>query len=134
MQFRLFLITTAFFCSLVSCAAMGNAEQNARVPLDRLQALQSGKPVTPLPPAFSAQATRGIANDQLAMYLAGVIDSSEGQSWCVSASGLPPHEVNQQLLAALQRDVEEKKSAATANSAVLLSAKLKILFPCNELK
>ncbi|MDP5190099.1 Rap1a/Tai family immunity protein [Rheinheimera baltica] len=131
MRFRLVVVTTSLFSALVSCAALGTAEQNARVPLDRLQALANGKPVTPLPPAFSAQATKGIANDQLAIYLAGVIDSGEGQSWCVTASNVPPHEVNQQLLAELERDVEQKKSAATANSAVLLASKLKTLFPCN---
>lgn len=133
MQFRLFVVTTTLFSALVSCAALGTAEQNARVPLDRLQALANGNPVTPLPPAFSAQATKGIANDQLAMYLAGVIDSGEGQSWCLAASGLPPHEVNQQLLAELQRDLQQKKSAAKANSAVLLASKLKTLFPCGSL-
>lgn len=87
----------------------------------------------PLPLAFSAQATKGIANDQLAMYLASVIDSGEGQSWCVTASNVPPHEVNQQLLAELQRDLEQKKSTAKANSAVLLASKLKTLFPCGSL-
>ena len=133
MQFRLFMVTASLIGALVSCAALGNAEQkqNARVPLDRLQALINGNPVTPLPPAFSAQAARGIASDQLAMYLAGVIDSGEGQSWCVAASNVPPHEVNQQLLAALQRDLQQKKSAAKANSAVLLASKLRTLFPCS---
>lgn len=101
------------------------------MPLDRLQALNNGNPVTSLPAAFSAQATKGIANDQLAMYLAGVIDSGEGQSWCIAVSNMPPHEVNQQLLAELQRDSEQKTSNAKANSAVLLAGKLKTLFPCN---
>lgn len=131
MQFRLVVVTTSLFSVLLSCAAMGTVEQNARVPLDRLQALANGNPVTPLPPTFSAQATKGIANDQLAMYLAGVIDSGEGKSWCVATSNMPPHEVNQQLLAELKRDLEQKKSAAKANSAVLLAGKLRTLFPCN---
>lgn len=131
MSIRRFVVTTSLFTALVSCAAFGTNEQNARVPLDRLQAIANGNPVTPLPPTFSEQATKGIANDQLAMYLAGVIDSGEGKSWCVVASNIPPHEVNQQLLAELRRDLQQKKSAATANSAVLLAAKLRILFPCN---
>ncbi len=134
MQIRLVVLSVSLFGALISCTALGtgqgNAKDNARVPLDRLQALSNGQPVTPLPPSFSAQAAKGIANDQLAMYLAGVIDSGEGQSWCVTASGLPPHEVNQQLLAELQRDLQRQKVAANANSAVQLASKLKVLFPC----
>ncbi|MAD76140.1 MAG: hypothetical protein CML20_15350 [Rheinheimera sp.] len=134
MQIRLVVLSVSLLGALISCTAFGtgqgNAKDNARVPLDRLQALSNGQPVTPLPPSFSAQATKGIANDQLAMYLAGVIDSGEGQSWCVAASGLPPHEVNQQLLAELQRDLQQQKVAANANSAVQLASKLKVLFPC----
>jgi len=50
-----------------------------------------------------------------------------------AAFGLPPNEVNQQLLFALQRDLEQKKTTATANAAVLLASKLKSLFPCSSL-
>ncbi|WP_290621173.1 MULTISPECIES: Rap1a/Tai family immunity protein [unclassified Arsukibacterium] len=130
MQIRSIVLSMSLFSALVSCTALGTGQDNARVPLDRLQALSNGQPVTPLPPAFSAQATKGIANDQLAMYLAGVIDSGEGRSWCVATSGLPPHEVNQQLLAELQRDLQQQKVTANANSAVLLASKLEVLFPC----
>ncbi|WP_152663069.1 Rap1a/Tai family immunity protein [Arsukibacterium ikkense] len=130
MQIRSLVLSVSLFSALISCTALATGQDNARVPLDRLQALSNGQPVTPLPPSFSAQATKGIANDQLAMYLAGVIDSGEGQHWCVAASGLPPHDVNQQLLAELQRDLQQKKVAANANSAVQLASKLKVLFPC----
>lgn len=130
MRTRSLALSVLLLSTLVSFTALAIGQDSARVPLDRLQALSNGQPVTPLPPSFSAQATKGIANDQLAMYLAGVIDSGEGQSWCVAASGLPPHEVNQQLLAELQRDLQQQKVTANANSAVQLASKLKVLFPC----
>ena len=76
MRISSIVLSMSVLSALISCTALGTGQDNARVPLDRLQALSNGQPVTPLPPAFSAQATKGIANDQLAMYLAANVNSA----------------------------------------------------------
>ncbi|MEE1999943.1 Rap1a/Tai family immunity protein [Alkalimonas sp. MEB108] len=133
MQLKLVTAIPLLLITVASCTVAGTSEDNARVPFDRLLALANGQPLTPLPPSFSERAKAGIAQDQLNMYLAGVIDSKESHDWCVAKSGLPPHEVNQLLLAELQQDYEQQKVASRDNAAVLVAKKLRILFPCSSL-
>ena len=105
-----------FFLAVITFAVSAGIDGNARVSYDRLQALANGRPATPLSsPLFSDLEIAGVAQDQLDMYLAGVIDSGESNDWCVARSGLLSSEVNEMLMAALKQDYQHHKFASRDN-------------------
>jgi len=91
----------------------------------RLLTHADGQPVTPLPPSVSSDMRKSLAVDQVMMFVSGVIDSGEGQRWCVGASGRSRFDVSRAMLQALRSDNTPARPAAAA-----LAQELSASYPC----
>lgn len=99
---------------------------DARMSVARLLVHAAGQPVTPLPSTMGESMRRSLADDQVRMFLAGVIDSGEGRQWCVADSGRSRIDVGRQLIERLAQDHPPRMPAAAA-----LAVELRRGYPCN---
>lgn len=114
-----------------ACSSTAIQLTEPRVPTDRFQAMAQGRPASPLPPSINEQTSKGIARDQLRMYLAGIVDSGEGIYWCVQKTGLPPHELDTLLIRHVENQAKAQQAAKPGSPVQLVTEKLKTDFPCN---
>jgi len=125
----------ALLFASAGCRAVGDAPlaatpadaTPARVSVERLLFHADGNPLTPAPPGWTQPVREAVARDQVRMFLAAVIDAGDGRDWCVARSGLPPHEVDHQILLDLRA---KPGAAAHDNAARAVGAALAQRFPC----
>ena len=91
----------------------------------RLLTHANGQPVTPIPPSVSADMRRSLAEDQVFMFVAGVIDSGEGKRWCLDMAGESRLALTDDLLSALRKEPLPDRGAAA-----VLAEQLAARFPC----
>lgn len=91
----------------------------------RLLTHADGQPVTPIPPSVSAHMRRSLAEDQVFMFVAGVIDGGEGERWCLGMASESRLELTDDLLRVLREEPSPDRAAA-----VVLAEQLAARFPC----
>lgn len=98
-----------------------------RVDVQRLLAyFDHGKGETPPLPGWTPEVNRAQAQVQGRMYVRGVLDAfSDDPRLCIAAFNLPPHEVEDEVVAAIRNVPQERNAAAAVRDAAL------IRFPCN---
>lgn len=123
-----FLVMLSPVACMATPAATDGAPGAARITVERLLFMADGYPLTPLPePDWPEILRRGVARDEVSAFMAGVIDNGEGEQWCVGQSGVPPHEVDTRIVAALRLQAQPKAGAARAVAALLTT-----FYPCQR--
>lgn len=108
--------------ALLMAGTSGMAQTAAgahRMSVEQLLSLTDGTPYSPPSPDWSPAMTKRLAAESASVYMAGVIDGGEGKRWCVAASGQPPAEVDEQLVAALRAQAKPQDNAALAVATAL---------------
>ena len=110
-----------------SIPAAAASAQAHRMSVERLLRLADGTPFSPPLPGWSPALSARLASEQADLYISGVVDTGEGVRWCLSHARIPPHEVNQAVIAALR-----PAASPTGNAAMAVGKALAALYPCGK--
>lgn len=122
---RLLLILA--ICSLSSCSIASN--DSICLPKNEAQRLNSLNYSLTTEKLFKAYMSSDIEQRRLAeMYVVGVIDSSEGVSWC-GFDIASPDAIQEQVLAGLKLSL---KTNPKARAASVINLQLEKLLPCTD--
>lgn len=116
-------------CLLSSCSIA--CDESICVPQDEKQRLNSLNYSLTTEKLYKAYMSSDLEKRRLAeMYVVGVIDSSEGASWC--GFGIAsPDAIQEQVLAGLKNTL---KTAPETRAATAIKSQLEKLLPCKDAK
>jgi len=113
--------------ALSSCSMA--MEEAIRIPESDSQRMIAGNLAVTVRSLSKAYMSPDLEQRRLAeMYVAGVLDSTEGQSWC-GFSVASPDAIQEQVYAALQKSV---KTSPEKRASTAIKSHLTELLPCKE--
>lgn len=105
------------------------SDNTMKIPETNSQRIISGNLAVTTKSLFKAYMSPDLEQRRLAeMYVIGVLDSTEGQSWC-GFNIASPDAIQEQVYAALQKSV---KTSAETRASTAIESHLTELLPCKE--